>query len=193
MPLRAARSWTGLPLLRSLPLLAGFAGLLASCNHAEPFPSGDPENNGPRLDPPAPITFSRLDDRAPAWSPDGSSLAYSYARDVGGRPGDRCVGSLPAAGGTRITSKCAVTTNEDSVRVLGPVAPGPDGRAAWIDARSLFGRQVPDKEALRLGILAGNDTGVAVRTFPYPVAALRSAIAKLAPRPWSLMIRDWIR
>lgn len=159
---------TGVHAFRSLAILAS---LLAACNHQDPFPSGDPPDNGPpSTTPPLQLTFSPGFDRSPAWSVDGATLAYAFRREDGGAVGDRCIATLPAAGGTRSASKCLVAADSDTVRVLGPVALGPGDLVAWVDARSLVGRRVPDREYLRIGTMGDHDTGTVVRTFPDPVA-----------------------
>ncbi len=142
-------------------------GLLTGCAHQDPFPDGQHVDNGPRsTTPPIQLTFSAGDDRSPAWTADGAAFAYALDREDG-VAGDRCLGRIPAAGGTRDLTKCLVAADSDTVRSLGPVMPGPGGRVAWIDARSLVGRLVPDRESIRVGGLAPYDSGVAVRTFPY--------------------------
>ncbi|MFN8654618.1 MAG: hypothetical protein U0133_22145 [Gemmatimonadales bacterium] len=171
---------------RSLPLLVSLVALAGGCNHTDPFPSGSPVDNGPRIpNPPARITFSTGFDLSPTWGPDGTRLAYSFAREEGGLPADRCLAELPAAGGTRQEEKCLLAADSDSIRALGPVSWSRFGEAAWMDARNLPTRRVPDRESLRIGTLAPNDTGVAVRTFPYPaggnIHATATSITWLSP------------
>jgi hypothetical protein len=114
------------------------------------------------------LTLSTGVDLAPAWREDGTGLIYSFQRET--RSGtDRCLGELPPDGGTRRLEKCVLSgPDADSLDALGPVAMGPDGRAAWVDARSLQGRVAPDKGAIRVGGLAPGDTGALVRSLPYP-------------------------
>lgn len=167
MPHRLPCGKTGvhpLPVLVSLLALAG-------CNHQDPFPSGDPAPNGPRSStPPIQLTFSPGFDQSPGWLDDGSAFVYSLDQE-GAPPGNRCLGEMPAAGGTRIVTKCLIAPANDSLRALGPATPGPAGLVAWVDARSLNGRKTPDVEVLRVGTIAAHDTGVRVVSFPYPATS----------------------
>jgi hypothetical protein len=166
MPHRPIRGKTGVHLLRSILVPAA---LLAGCGHQEAFPPGEVPNAGPRSTvPPIRLTLAPGEDLAPAWLNDDASLVYSFRRET--RSGtDRCLGQLPPDGGTRVLEKCILSgPDADSVDALGPVAVGPANRAAWVDARSLAGRVAPDKGGIRVGSLAPADTGVLVRTLPYP-------------------------
>ena len=167
MPHRPTCGKTGVHLYRTtlFPVLI----LAAGCGHQDPFPPGDVPDGGPRTtSPPIRLTYSTGEDLGPAWRADGSGLVYSFQRETR-FPNDRCLGELPPGGGTRRLEKCVLSGSDlDSVDALGPVALGPDGRAAWVDARALQGRVAPDVAAIRVGALAGSDSGVPVRTLPYP-------------------------
>ena len=183
MPHRSSRGKTGVHSLRSL--LASL-GLLAACSHQDPFPSGDPAPNGPRgSGPPIQLTLSTGEDRSPSWRADGSGFDYALAREEG-PPGDRCLGGMAAAGGTRTITKCLTVADSDTVRALGPVAAGPGNLVAWLDARGLKVHKVPDRESIRIGTLAPSDTGIEVRTFPYLASsgnlhATATSLAWLSP------------
>lgn len=141
--------------------------LSMSCSHQDPFPSGHNPPLGPRTtDPPIQLTYAG-NDLTPAWFPDGSAIAYTWTSpyDSGG---NRCLGVIPAAGGTRHSEKCwPVGLLHDSISSLNWVSVANDGRAAWVDQVSRRRRIPPDRSALRIGILASRDTGSSVRTFPY--------------------------
>lgn len=165
MPHRRSCGTTGVHSRRSALVLLM---ILSACSHQDPFPSGDPVDNGPRsTTPPVQLTFSPGMDWSPSWNSDGTRIAYSYNSEEG-VPGDRCLAGLPGAGGTRNPVKCFVALDRDTVRALGPVALGPGTLAAWVDAQSLVGHKVPDWESIRVGTMGIHDTGVAVRTFPFP-------------------------
>lgn len=157
---------TGVHLLRSFLAAAAF---LTACGHQEPFPSGEVPNSGPRSDtPPIRLTFAQGEDRDAAWLADGTTLVYSFRRETQAGT-DRCLGEIPAEGGTRFLEKCVQTGSDfDSLIALGPVAPGPGLLAAWVDFRSLSGRTAPDAGGIRVGTLAPNDTGRTIRSLPYP-------------------------
>jgi len=144
------------------------AALLLGCAHQEPFPSGQAPDLGPRTDvPPIQLTYNLYPDRTPAWLEDGSGLAYSF--QPWSQRAALCLGVLPAVGGTRRSEKCIqVVADTDSVKALSQVAPGPDQRAAWVDARSFRGRVAPDHASIRIGPLTPGDTGIAVLPLPYP-------------------------
>src|SRR5262245_21382879 len=120
---------TGVHLVRSLLAAITF---LVGCNHQDPSPPGEVPQAGPRsTTPPVRLTFAAGEDREPAWV-DDNTLVYSFRREsqVGT---DRCLGELPAAGGTRLLEKCVPGPDFDSIIALGPVAPGPGSLAAWVD------------------------------------------------------------
>ena len=167
MPLRPTCGKTGVHLFWCVRLAA--LALASGCTHQDPFPPGNVPDGGPRTTtPPIRLTYSAGEDRSPAWNPDGSALAYSFARETRFTT-DRCLGELPAAGGTRRLENCVLSgPDRDSTDALGPVTLGPGGRAAWVDARSLLGRVAPDRAWIRVGALAAGDSGVPVRSLPYP-------------------------
>jgi hypothetical protein len=166
MPFRPTRGKTGLYVLRSSFLIAFLA---SACGHQDAFPPGEVPISGPRSSiPPVRLTYSAGEDLAPAWEADGSGLFYSFQREASGST-DRCLGRLPAAGGTRTSEKCILAGPDlDSLDALGPVSAFSGNRAAWVDARSLQGRVAPDRESIRVGLPASVDTGAPVRSLPYP-------------------------
>jgi len=149
------------------PAAALVAILALACGHQEPFPSGNVPDVGPwSVNPPVRLTFSGGPDLEPAWLEDGSGIAYSFRQSDTLQ--DRCIGALPAGGGTRWVAKCVrVEASTDSVEALREVAPGPGARYAWRDARSKVKRVAPDVGSIRLGTLGRTDTGTAVRSIPY--------------------------
>jgi WD40-like Beta Propeller Repeat len=152
-----------------IPIRSGalFLLVLTGCAHEDPFPTGSPPDLGPRTPGlPRRLTYAITDDITPAWLPDGSALVYSFVRDTSG---DRCLGVLPALGGTRTHEKCLLRDFPgDTVETLIWPAPGPDGRtAAWVDLRRYHSHLSPDRGAIRVGDLASRDTGRVVRTIPY--------------------------
>lgn len=97
---------TALPLgARRWTLTVGLC-TLAACGHTEPFTTADQRNDGP-FTPGVPIrlTHAAGANLHPAWSEDGSAIVYSYLRGTADR--DRCLGVLPAGGGTRLAEICA--------------------------------------------------------------------------------------
>jgi len=163
------------------PAAALVAILALACGHQDPFPAGGVADVGPwSPNPPVRLTFSRGSDMEPAWLEDGSGIAYSFQQEETTQ--DRCLGALPAAGGTRWVAKCVrVVADTDSVEALREVAAGPGARFAWRDARSKIGRLGPDVGSIRLGTLGRTDTGTAIRSIPYlaPSGNLHLAVTHL--------------
>lgn len=153
---------------------AGFAPALllcvaAGCSHQDAFPTGAVPPLGPRTtNPPVQLTYDLGDDLTPSWLPDGSALVYTFTvRSV--PAGNRCLGVLPSAGGTRRLEKCLRTDLlGDSIASLTWATVAPDGRAAWVDQRGLRTRLPPDRQTIRIGELMSGDTGAPVRAFPFP-------------------------
>lgn len=152
-----------------LPRLLIIPALLAGCGHQDAFPTGELPDNGPRTQPsPRLLTYAVGADLEAAWLPGGTGFVYSFRRESSAGT-DRCLGQMAASGGTRQFEKCILNgPDADSVDALGPVAIGPTSRGAWVDARSLRGRVAPDKGGIRVGSLAPADSGVMVRSLPYP-------------------------
>jgi hypothetical protein len=140
---------------------------VAACSHAEPFGT-EPE----RLDtPPVPgnpatLTRNPFQDLYPVWSPDGSTILYTFeSSDAQNR--DRCLGLLPAGGGTRLGQACNTSAGHlDSTEAYGPSAISPAGRLAYRYAQSIPGRENPDAEELRVATLAHPHDYQVVTTLP---------------------------
>ena len=159
------------------------ATLIAGCNHAQPFQSPGPPQQGPRTSvPPIRLTYNLDQDLAPTWKPDGSGVLYIYG-ESDRSDHDRCIGLLPARGGTRIASKCyPFDAAGDSTDVFEVVAAGPDGRIAWIEAHSAQGEPAPSGRELRVGTLPSADRGTVAMSFPFdsPSGQRLSVVTHLA-------------
>lgn len=138
------------------------------CAHSDPFPSGNPDDNGPFSGPPPQLlTLHRGVDRTPSWSADGTRLLYSFNL-VDLPDQDACLGVLPPAGGTRQHELCpSGDTYNELVEVREWPALSPTGQLAWVEQENLLGIRVPSSGAIRIGTLSQLDPGIVVRTLPY--------------------------
>ena len=109
---------------------------LAACSHSPPTaysytPLG-PFGSGSDLQ----LTFNPKPDYDPSWAVDGQSILYTYSPPD--EPHDnRCLGLLPAAGGTRLWSFCDDGRTEiDSATSFGASALGTGGSLVYLEAAS---------------------------------------------------------
>src|SRR5260221_12899671 len=88
----------------SLTVLCASAVLAGGCNHSWPFDAGNPAPLGPRgQEVPRRLTFNPGDDRDPSVR--GGEITYSRL-DPDERGGERCLATLPPAGGTISAETC---------------------------------------------------------------------------------------
>ncbi|HXG45880.1 MAG TPA: hypothetical protein VNJ71_14105 [Gemmatimonadales bacterium] len=141
--------------------------VLAACDHAEPFRPPDPREPGPfRGALPRQLTFNRGTDRMPSWSSDGRYLLYSY-EDLSRTVPDRCLGVLPAGGGSRVRSACQNLPGfADSLDAFEwPAERG--GRVAYLVATSGALDDAPSRRALVVAPLADLLRTRRLVSFPY--------------------------
>jgi hypothetical protein len=120
------------------------------------------------------LTFNIGSDLAPAWLPDESGFLYSYERtDV--PTADRCLGILPADGGTRTLSFCqlALSHDDSTDAYLSPVA-GPSGSLAYVSTNARRGQLSAPSNAIVIGTLAAPGITQRVRSLPYLAPSGRS-------------------
>jgi len=124
--------------------------VLAACGHSEPLGEGSaalgPFGTGPNVL----LTLNPNQDYWPIWTEDGAGILYSFI-DGTAAPQHRCVGLLPAAGGTRTWQLCdnrAIMA--DSVSSFPAYALGSDGRLLYVEATSIGGAQSTSPEDMTL-------------------------------------------
>lgn len=117
------------------------AALCLACGHSDGFansnPSVGPFNTGADLR----ITLNADQDYWPMWTEDGHGVLYAY---IDGSPGvqHRCLGIIPAGGGTRTWELCDNrATQSDSTNSFLAYALGADGRLLYAESVSLAGVQ----------------------------------------------------
>lgn len=80
-------------------------GATSACAHSTPMGPGTVERNGPlSAGPDVVLTLNPDQDQWPQWTADGRGILYAYVDQQ--TPLHRCVGLLPAAGGTRLWELC---------------------------------------------------------------------------------------
>ena len=136
------------PKVRTGVLLA-CALALGGCSHEEP---ADPATTGPGEPflpgPPTRLTFATGYELSPNWLPDGSGILHSYDRRLDGRF-DRCLGQLPAAGGSRTVEFCAATEGSlDSLDALEGTGESAGGRVLYQWSQSREGAASPSNARL---------------------------------------------
>ena len=150
--------------------IAGAAAIIlaaAACDHSEPFGS-TPDTAGGPLQPgnPTRLTLNPLQDLNPGWLPDGSAILYTFERSpVANR--DRCLGLMPAGGGTRTRDICNTSDGQlDSTEALGPAAVSLSGRLAYGYAQSVPNALKPDRYQLRMAPLTDPENFQVIESFP---------------------------
>jgi hypothetical protein len=173
--------------MRVRPLLCLVLSVAAACDHSDPFSFGS------RLGPASAgsdvlLTYNSNQDYWPAWTEDGSGILYAFVDASQHDPilfGHRCVGLMPAAGGTRFWQWCDNRANQgDSLSSIPAFALGADGRLIYLEATT----------ATRAPFAASNTVlWLADSAFPYrrralatlPVPVGDSAVSWLADLQWT--------
>ncbi len=133
---------------RSCPALLA---VLAACSHSPPTGVNQPPPLGPSgTGADVQLTFNPGQDYWPAYAEDGQGILYQYSQP-GDVAGNRCVGLLPAAGGTRRWNLCDTrVTQADSVSSFAAYALGSDGRLLYLEAVSPLHAEAPFETSLWL-------------------------------------------
>ena len=114
--------------------------LLASgCGHSAPVAGSDYTSGGPFSGvAPIRLTYSHLADDQASFGENGASIVYRFQRDT--PDGDRCLGVLPAGGGTRTTVICSPLLDEAGFADgFGSAALRGDGTIAFTAHRGRIG------------------------------------------------------
>jgi hypothetical protein len=142
-----------------------------ACDHPTPPEPGDYRPHGPfNAAVPRQLTFNPGEDLAPAWLPDGSGIIYQFQR-LDEADFDRCLGILPAAGGTR-TEICNTSVfSDDSTDVYGAPAVSPAGRLFYTRASDFWRlhNAAPAYQSIVVAPLATPLLVDSVRNLPYAV------------------------
>lgn len=158
---------------RLTPFLAALALAAAACGHERPADPGVVEPPPPLTgNPPIRLTFNPESDWNPVFARDGAGVMYSYA--IPGRADrDRCLGLLPAAGGTLQGELCWRGPAEaDSSDVVVLAAESPGGRLAFVVERGLPTAFAPNVRALLAGPPRDAEHATVLLSFPVSVSPI---------------------
>lgn len=168
---------------RARVMLSAIA-MLAACSHSDPIAQSDPESVGPfSAGSPARLTFSAADDRFANWTDDGEGIFYSF-RAPNRTDRDRCLGLLPAEGGTRLFELCEHRLAfADSTDFVASGALSTDGKLLYLQATSRRNAQLPGVTRLYLS----DTTSRAVRRvlLTMPIALGATSVDWLADMHWT--------
>lgn len=119
-----------------------FGLTLAACTHTDGY-NVRGESQGPRTSgPDVQLTYNADQDYWPTWTQDGAAVLYAFVDPGSAR--HRCVGLLPAAGGSRIWEMCHnQATYDDSSSSFPAYALGADGRLLYVEAVTPFVPGIP--------------------------------------------------
>ncbi len=165
--------------------LAPFAWLLLAtlaCGHEDPIAPGSGGATGPHTPgSPTRLTFGDRYESTPSWLPDGSGILHSFDRILGGQF-DRCLGILPAAGGSRTLEFCALSPGSgDSVDALEGAGASPGGRLLYQWSQSDGPRTSPNFSQLVLATLARPWEATRLTLVPYtlPGGRMHGRVARV--------------
>jgi hypothetical protein len=121
-----------------LLVLATIATL--ACDHSRSYvfvaPEYGPISSGPDIR----LTYNADQDYWPTWSEDQSAITYAFVDSTQASRrlyGHRCIGLMPATGGTRFWQWCDnAATQDDSVSSFPAFAVGADGRLLYLESVS---------------------------------------------------------
>ena len=159
--------------------------LVVACGHSEAFDSNLPIVGPSGPGPDVRLTYNPDQDYWPTFTEDGQGILYSFI-PAGSNPEHRCVGLLPAAGGTATWQLCDNrATQSDSVSSFPAYALGSDGRLLYVEATARRGAEstTPARVALFLADSAKPFNRRAILTFP--TFAGSTPIAWLADVAWT--------
>lgn len=151
---------------RRVALLA-LATFAFGCGHSEPFAGADIEARGPfATTPHVQLTFNPGADGSATWTDDGTGILYTYA-ELTRRDHDRCLGILPAGGGSRTLSLCDDRPGHaDSSETITAAALSPSGQLLYLAGSSVRDASLPVNTALFLATRDAPLQRRALVTFP---------------------------
>lgn len=151
-------------------LLLCTAMVVAACSHEQPFETAETGTTRPFLPgSPTRLTYNAGGDYRPAWTPDGTSFLYSW-QYLGQTELDRCLGQIPATGGSSTRTICNPNpAAADSADLFDSPSPSDDGQLLYVRSASRPGAVAPNVNGVYLGTLADPLTATRVLPLPYGV------------------------
>ena len=142
--------------------------LLAACSHEKLFTQDDfGQDTTLTRGPGRQLTFNLGTDRTPAWRPDGSGILYMF-EEISASPRDRCLGELPATGGTVHNIICPVTVESlDSLDTFYEPAVGPNGKLLFLREASPPDGITAISSALVLADESDPLAATVIQSYPY--------------------------
>jgi hypothetical protein len=170
--MRMKSRWRATPIAR-IALTA--LSMQACTGHTDPFQS-DPSDVGPQptVGGAIRITFNGEQDYWPVLAEDSTVVLYAFVDStVANQPvafGHRCIGALPAVGGTRFWQWCDNrTTLIDSMASFPAFALGRDGRLLYVEATATPAHPLDPQSSLWLADSVKPFVRRELMHFPFPV------------------------
>lgn len=148
---------------------------LAACGHEQPFETPDTGSERPFLPgSPTRLTYNAGGDYRPAWTADGTSFLYSW-QYLGQAELDRCLGQIPATGGSSTRTICNPNpAAADSADLFDAPSPSEDGQLLYVRSSGRPGAVAPNVNGIYLGTLADPLTATRILPLPYGVPGGRT-------------------
>lgn len=161
--------------MRLQGLLWCAAVVTAGCSHEQPFETPDTGSDRPFLPgTPVRLTYNPGGDYRPAWLADGSAFLYSW-QQLGVPDLDRCLGEIPATGGSRTLTVCNPNpAAADSADLFDWPSASPAGRLLYVRGSSRPGAPAPDQAGVFLGTLADPLAATQALHLPYTIPGGRT-------------------
>lgn len=163
-------------------VIPAFLLLAAACGHSEPYTTTPTNTDGPfGAAVPTRLTYNSFTDSAASLTADGQGLMYLY---TGFANGDRCIGLMPAGGGSRRWELCDTRFEAaDSGKSYSAAALSSDGQLLYISALARRGRDAPDRTTLWLADSALPFQRRALISFPINVGG--QGVSWLTDAQWT--------
>ena len=170
--------------MKSRSIRTAAALVLLGCGHSDAFVAAasavGPFNTGTDIR----LTVNAEQDYWPAWTGDGRGILYSFVNPVAAgiaASRHRCMGILPAAGGTRVWQLCDDrATQTDTVSSFTAYALAPDGRLLYVEAvASAQFPSIPSQITLWLADTAKPFERTALLTLPVTAGSLVTWLAEI--------------